>query len=139
MARMGRPRKEIDRIEFEKLCEMQCTEIEICGFFGICEDTLNSWCKRTYKRTFSETYKVYSQDGKVSLRRMQFNLAKTSAAMAIFLGKNMLGQSDEPNMAASAEAIARSNEQMVAIAELINRPVQDRTLEEVEAEGGTDG
>lgn len=131
----GRPRKEIGKMEFEALCKLQCTEKEICGVFGVCEDTLNSWCKRTYKMTFSDTYKTYSVDGKVSLRRMQFNLAKTSAAMAIFLGKNMLGQSDEPNAAYSDDARGAANEQTLALADLINHPAPDRTMDDALAEG----
>lgn len=134
----GRPRKEIGKMEFEGLCKLQCTEREICGVFGICEDTLNSWCKRTYKMTFSEVYKIYSVDGKVSLRRMQFNLAKSSPAMAIFLGKNMLGQSDDPNPMDGADVQARANAQTQALADLINHPVAERTMEEIEAEGDGD-
>ena len=95
MAVTGRPRKEISREQFEKLCAMQCTEQEMCGFFGVCEDTLNSWCKRTYGDTFSEVYKKHSQDGKISLRRTQFKLAEKSPAMAIWLGKQYLGQTDK--------------------------------------------
>ena len=34
--------------------------------------------------------------GKISLRRMQWRLAETSATMAIFLGKQYLGQKNEP-------------------------------------------
>lgn len=127
----GRPRKEIGKMEFEGLCKLQCTEREICGVFGICEDTLNSWCKRTYKMTFSEVYKIYSVDGKVSLRRMQFNLAKSSPAMAIFLGKNMLGQSDDPQPLAD-NAVAQANEQIASLADLINNPIKGRTFEELE-------
>ena len=44
---MGRPTKEIDRTEFEKLCFLQCTRDEICGWFDIAEKTLYSWVKRT--------------------------------------------------------------------------------------------
>ena len=44
--------------------------------------------------SFADTFKKYSAKGKTSLRRMQFKLAEKSAAMAIFLGKNYLGQSD---------------------------------------------
>ena len=91
----GRPRKEISKDQFEKLCSMQCTEEEMCGFFGVCEDTLNAWCKRTYNGTFSEVYKNHSQDGKISLRRTQFKLAERSPAMAIWLGKQYLGQTDK--------------------------------------------
>lgn len=93
--KIGRPRKIIKQDEFEKLCGLQCTQEEICGWFGVHSDTLTKWCKETYEgRTFSEAFKVYSQDGKISLRRHQFRLAEKSAAMAIFLGKNILGQRD---------------------------------------------
>ena len=78
----------------EKLCAIQCTEEEIAGVFGCCVDTLYEWCKREYNETFSEVYKKYSADGKKSLRRYQFALAKTNATMAIWLGKQWLGQRD---------------------------------------------
>lgn len=38
------------------------------------------------------------ENGKTSLRRKQFNLANTSATMAIFLGTNYLGQRDHRTM-----------------------------------------
>lgn len=96
--RTGRPRKEIDKSEFQKLCMLQCTLKEIAGFFECSEDTVERWVKREYQTTFAETYKVYSQAGKISLRRYQFKLAEKSAAMAIFLGKNLLGQTDHPQV-----------------------------------------
>lgn len=96
MARTGRPRKEIDQKLFEHLCGIQCTEVEICAALECSEDTLNRWCKRTYKATFAETYKSKSTRGKSSLRRMQFKLAEKNASMAIWLGKQYLGQRDEP-------------------------------------------
>jgi hypothetical protein len=93
---MGRPRKYIDIKEFEKLCALQCTEEEICGWFGITDKTLNTWCRRNYdNQTFSEVFKAKRAPGKISLRRTQFQLAEKSAAMAIFLGKQYLGQTDK--------------------------------------------
>lgn len=94
MARTGRPRKEINEKLFENLCAIQCTEKEICAVLECCEDTLNAWCKRTYKMTFSDTYKSKKLFGKSSLRRTQFRLAEKSASMAIWLGKQYLGQKD---------------------------------------------
>lgn len=91
----GRPRKEIDEKQFKNACAMQATLEEIAGFFDCDEDTVNAWCKRTYGETFSVVYKKFSAPGKMSLRRYQFELAKKNAAMAIFLGKNMLGQTDK--------------------------------------------
>ena len=91
---MGRPRKEIPQKEFEKLCGLQCTKSEICCFFDITEKTLETWCKRTYKMGFSQVFAIKREFGKISLRRSQFQLAQKNASMAIFLGKNYLGQTD---------------------------------------------
>ena len=89
---MARPRKEIDQKQFEYLCGLQCTKEEICGFFDVSEKTLNAWCKRTYRQSFSLIFQQKRGPGKISLRRTQFRLAEESAAMAIWLGKQYLGQ-----------------------------------------------
>ena len=96
MARTGRPTTIIDKSQFEKLCALQCTLLEICDFLGITDKTLNSWCRRTYGKTFSEVFNKKRTLGMISLRRAQFELAKKNPAMAIFLGKNLLGQTDNP-------------------------------------------
>lgn len=101
MAKRGRPKKEIEKNNFEKLCGMQCTLKEIAGFFDCSEDTIERWCKRTYKESFADTYKKHSAAGLISLRRNQFKLAERSAAMAIFLGKQYLGQTDRIEMETS--------------------------------------
>ena len=91
---MARPRKEIDQKQFETLCGLQCTLLEICDALDITDKTLNAWCKRTYGESFSEVFAKKRSKGKISLRRMQFQLAEKNASMAIFLGKQYLGQSD---------------------------------------------
>ena len=96
MAKMGRPRKQIDKTEFEKLCFLQCTEREFCSWFDVSDETLNKWCKENYDgRTFLDVFKEKRENGLISLRRTQFQLAEKSPAMAIFLGKNLLGQTDK--------------------------------------------
>jgi hypothetical protein len=45
--------------------------------------------------TFSKVFAEKKQNGLISLRRTQFQLAEKSPAMAIFLGKNLLGQTDK--------------------------------------------
>ena len=95
MARTGRPKKEIDQKTFEKLCALFCTEEDIADFFECSVDTVNRWCKSTYDMTFAEIYPKKRSKGKISLRRIQFDIAKNNATMAIFLGKNYLGQSDK--------------------------------------------
>ena len=101
MARTGRPKKEFDKKIFQDLVGLGCTQEEICWFFrdetgkSANIDTLTRWCKREFDMTFQEYFR---QNGcialKIQLRRNQMNLSKTSAAMAIFLGKNLLGQTD---------------------------------------------
>lgn len=89
---MGRPRANIDPKHFEQLCAIQCTQEEICDFFDVCADTLNSWCKRTYGKSFSEVFSQKRGRGKISLRRNQWKLAEKNTSMAIWLGKQYLGQ-----------------------------------------------
>ena len=92
---MARPKKNIDQKQFETLCNLQCTQDEICGFFDVTDKTLTRWCKETYKMGFSDIYKIKSQNGKISLRRWQFRLAeKGNATMLIWLGRQYLGQTE---------------------------------------------
>lgn len=97
----GRPKAEFDKKQFCKLIGLGCTAKEICWFFSTEDgrpanpDTLSKWCKREFDMTF-EQYK--KENGGVyrnyQLRVNQLNLSATSAPMAIFLGKNYLGQKD---------------------------------------------
>ena len=91
---MARPHKKIDKLQFENLCGLQCTLDEMCGFFGCCTDTLEKWCIRTYGQGFSEVFRQKRGLGKISLRRSQWRLAEKNANMAIWLGKQYLGQTD---------------------------------------------
>lgn len=93
--RMGRPKIEIDPVQFEKLCAIQCTKEEVASWFGCSEDTIEKFCARQYKETFTAVYKRHSGKGKVSLRRNQFKLAETNVTMAIWLGKQYLGQTEQ--------------------------------------------
>lgn len=92
---MARPRIKIDQSAFEGLCRLQCTLEDIAAFFTCSEDTVERWCKRTYKSGFADVYKIYSAGGRISLRRTQFKLAEKSPAMAIWLGKQYLGQREK--------------------------------------------
>jgi len=93
--KMGRPSKNIDKKQFESLCAIQCTLIEICGVMDVTDKTLNSWCRKTYGKTFSDVFAKKRGLGKASLRRMQWKLAEKNATMGIWLGKQYLDQHDE--------------------------------------------
>lgn len=98
MARTGRPKKVIKQKQFEAMCQIQATQDEILLVLGVSDKTLNAWCKRTYGKTFSDIFAEKRSAGKISLRRKQWKLADRSAAMAIFLGKQFLGQTDKSEM-----------------------------------------
>ena len=85
----GRPRKEIDMKLVERLANIQCTQEEIACVVGCSVDTLVA------QPGFSEIYKNGKEVGKSSLRRIQWKLAQTNTAMAIWLGKQYLGQTDK--------------------------------------------
>jgi len=92
----GRPLKEIDQTQFEKLCGLQCTIEEFCCYFDCDDMTLDRWCKRTYGKRFSEVFKLKRGVGKTSLRRKQFEVALAgNPTMLIWLGRNYLDQTDK--------------------------------------------
>lgn len=94
----GRPLTQIDEDQFKKLCALHCTNEEIAAFFNCSIDTVREWCKRTFGDTFAEVYKRFAANGNMSLRRYQFKMAEKSVPMAIFLGKNWLGQTDKSDV-----------------------------------------
>lgn len=99
MGEVGRKKIPIDQVQFEKLCGLQCTKEEITSWFMCSDDTLERWCKATYGKNFAVVFEIKRQAGLISLRRSQWQLATKSAAMAIFLGKNYLGQTDHVEIA----------------------------------------
>lgn len=100
----GRPKAEYDIKQFVDLIGIGCGQEEICWWFRdqtgkpASIDTISRWCVRTFGMNFQEYRR---QNGamalKIKLRRNQLKLSEHSAPMAIFLGKNYLGQADEPS------------------------------------------
>ena len=122
----GRPHKEFDKKEFMNLVGMGCTQEEICWWFRddtgkpANVDTLSRWCKRTFGENYQEYYKKNGGMAlKISLRKSQLKLAEKSAAMAIFLGKNYLNQTDK------FEQGIEFVEDLTPLAEMLNEPDTD--------------
>lgn len=85
----GRPKAVIDYQAVEKLANIQCTQDEIARFIGVSTRTLQK------DEKFMELFNKGRDSGKMSIRRMQFKIAeKGNASMAIWLGKQYLGQRD---------------------------------------------
>lgn len=100
----------------ETLAGYMCTDEEIANALEVTVDTLTN---QRNKGTFSECKQKGLAKGKVSLRRMQFHLAERNASMAIWLGRNILGQSDGLSMQErDAEAMARRASAMKEFAKL---------------------
>lgn len=93
----GRPKIEIDYITVEKLANIQCTQEEIASFLGISSRTL------LRDEKFKELFAKGRENGKMSLRRIQWKHAEKSATMAIWLGKQYLGQKDNIEVANTDE------------------------------------
>lgn len=95
----GRPRKELSDQDFDRLVAMiriQCTQDEICGVFGMTAETLNTRLEERGEGSFSTLYKKHGDEGKASLRRMQWKAAEAgNPTMLVWLGKNMLDQTDK--------------------------------------------
>lgn len=85
---MGRPKLNINPEEVLKLARLHCTMEEMAGFFGCSVDTLEN--------RFSDVINKGRKEGKMKLRDMQLQAAmKGNVVMLIWLGKQMLGQSDK--------------------------------------------
>jgi len=87
----GRPPAVIDWELVGNLALVQCTQEEIAAVVGVSRQTLLS------KPEFLDIYKRGIEKGKSSLRRAQWKLAMSgNATMCIWLGKQLLGQRDQP-------------------------------------------
>ncbi len=86
---MARPKKyNIDTEQVEKLAGLGCTNVEIASFFG-CDESL-------IRKSYSEYIAKGKEKGKIRLRQLQMRAAeKGNVAMLIWLGKQMLGQTDK--------------------------------------------
>jgi hypothetical protein len=113
----GRPVKNLDQKLFEKYCKYGSTLEEVADYFEVDVNTVNAWCKRTYGTTFSEVYKKHASWINMSLRgaqirsalgqearteimpdgtRIEYKGFQPSIPMQIWLGKQRLGQVDQP-------------------------------------------
>lgn len=120
MARKGRPPINFDKKQFIDLVALGCNQEEICWFFRdetgkvANIDTLSRWCKREFGVTFQEYSKQNSLMAlKIQLRRNQFEMSKHSVPMAIWLGKQYLGQKDQQEITTAGtvdETVKEMNE-----------------------------
>ena len=86
---IGRDKKPVPAEDVFKLAAIGCKDQEIADWFGVDSNTL--------RYNFSVELIKGRETLKQSLRRKQIEVAMSgNAVMLIFLGKNLLGQSDSP-------------------------------------------
>ena len=120
---VGRPKKEIDYTTVEKLANIQCTQDEIASFLGISTRTLQR------DEQFMELFNRGRENGKMSLRRIQWKHAEKSVPMAIWLGKQYLGQRDKVEY--TDDGMKAINDNINNIANLLNNPKPNRNEKDV--------
>ena len=87
---MARPKKyDIPPNKVQELAEFGCTNKEIAQFYG-CDESL-------IRKSYSEFITKGRASGKTRLRELQWEVAKKgNVTMLIWLGKQVLGQSENP-------------------------------------------
>jgi hypothetical protein len=97
---------DIDVEELKRLCRLNCTMEEIGAFFGCDKKTI----ERRYaeEEDFQQAIDQGRGLGKLSVRRKQMQIMDehNSAAMAIWLGKQILGQRDNQDITTDNKPIS---------------------------------
>ncbi len=93
----GHPPAKIHKDELEKLCSLQCTQGEIAAYFKVSRRTIETYAQ---KEDFKPIFERGRELGMLSVRRQQFKLLEAgNVTMAIWLGKQLLGQKDKVDIA----------------------------------------
>ena len=101
------PSKPLSDQDFQRLLNMvriHCTQDECCRILDMSDTTLNRRLKERGEENFEAFYNRYNSEGKMSLRRMQWEAAESgNSPMLIWLGKQYLNQRDKNNMEVTGE------------------------------------
>ena len=106
----GRPPKRWTASEqsvFEGLCATLCTKREIANALNMDPHTLDANIAEFYPEspTWEEAFERFSSVTRAALRKAQIDAAKAGdRTMLIWLGKQYLGQSDDPKRQREEEA-----------------------------------
>ena len=92
--KVGRPRKELDLKLVEELAGLQCTDGEIAAALRVDQAVISR--RKKDDPAFLTAYTQGREDGKSTLRRVQWQAAKQgNARMMEWLGKQYLDQRDK--------------------------------------------
>jgi len=119
-------------LKIRHLANIQGTKEEAAGALLVSESTFSLFLHGHIKAR--EAWDLGRHEGRASLRRVQWKLAQRSPAMAIWLGKQYLGQKDKTPpmnallMAANAGAVSRKGNVVARVTETVNNKVAGADL-----------
>ena len=103
--KITKPLHQLDYKKLDAMCAIHCTGEECAAILGVDYDTLNKALKRDGNKGFTDYFKQKGANGKMSLRRKQYDHAMGgNSTMLIWLGKQWLGQSDKVDQSDVEEA-----------------------------------
>ena len=124
-----RTKMKIDLEQVEDMAAEFCTQEEIAEDMGFDRTIFHR------REDVRAAFLRGKNAAKISLRHMMYMAAKQGdKTMMIFLSKNELGYQDKPEPKdAKDDTVEKSNKQIMSLADLINKPVPERKLEDMEA------
>ncbi len=116
---VGRPKIDIDLDELERLSALNCTMPELAAFFKVPLRTLED--RFTNDADVRESIERGRQFGKLSIRRKQIQIMNdtNSVPMAIWLGKQLLGQRDRHDVITEDRTDSALNDAVTMIEDLL--------------------
>lgn len=122
---VGRPKIEINLDELERLSALNCTMPELAAYFRVPLRTLED--RYTNDPDIRATINRGREVGKLSVRRKQMQIMNdmNSATMAIWLGKQLLGQRDKHDVITEDRGETALNEAFSVIEDLVRSKTND--------------
>lgn len=106
MAKIGRPEKKIDLEQLDIMAKYGATCSDIAGYFMCSNDTIVKVIKQNYGMSFPEFSDKRQSEIRLKLRQKQIQVALNgNVALLIFLGKNLLGQSDKQDISQTSNIV----------------------------------
>lgn len=122
----------------EKLCSLNCTQEEIENIMSTDIDVMNRLCKEHYTTnqdnpmTLRKVQERFRAKGYAQLREWQFKYAgKGNTGLLIWLGKQYLGQKDNPDVGKEIDDIKNN---LADLTEILKNPLKNRDITELEKE-----
>lgn len=117
---------------FVSLCEAGCSLYEIERIMRLTTDNLKKACIKHFDESLHSLMERYRCSSLVNLRRAQLHLAEYNPAMAIFLGKVLLGQKENDTSDKDSEKgklLLTGIEKLKSEKKKLNKKNDDKTSE----------